>query len=126
MPTKRWCDEHQQDYELMSNAWRCRPCSYRYARAWRERNNYKPPKVTPEKQRQYNDKNWYGLTPEESSRWRSITACQVCGSSEKLCIDHDHETGEVRGVLCTHCNLILGHAHDDPDRLRDLARYLEK
>lgn len=40
-------------------------------------------------------------------------------------VDHDHETGEVRGLLCQTCNLLLGHAYDNPEILRSLANYLE-
>lgn len=44
-------------------------------------------------------------------------ACYLCqrakGVSVKLCIDHDHRTGEVRGLLCKACNKIVGHARDD-------------
>jgi hypothetical protein len=41
-------------------------------------------------------------------------------------IDHDHDTGRVRGVLCKHCNTALGYARDDPATLRALADYLER
>jgi len=69
--------------------------------------------------------------------WREYAAkqgCQVCGSFERLCIDHDHSCcpGKhgcekcVRGVLCNDCNTILGRARDNPDRLHALAVYLEE
>lgn len=45
-------------------------------------------------------------------------------SSAKL--DHDHRTGQIRGVLCSQCNLGLGHFGDDPNKLRTAADYLEK
>jgi hypothetical protein len=40
-------------------------------------------------------------------------------------IDHNHETGEVRGILCAGCNNALGFADEDPALLRALAHYLE-
>lgn len=35
--------------------------------------------------------------------------CEICGKACNLCYDHNHATGEFRGWLCSHCNLILGH-----------------
>ena len=59
--------------------------------------------------------------------------CCVCGLApegrqqfNKLVIDHDHETGKVRGLLCGMCNTSLGYAEDSPERLRALADYLER
>jgi hypothetical protein len=44
----------------------------------------------------------------------------------RLCIDHDHKTGIVRGLLCNHCNSILGHALDDATTLASAINYLSK
>ena len=54
----------------------------------------------------------------------SITECVICGSVEKLVVDHDHKTGEIRGMLCNHCNRGLGHFRDDPMLLEFAAQYL--
>ena len=62
-----------------------------------------------------------------------VQGCQVCGSTEALTFDHDHTCcigkrtcGKcLRGVLCRPCNLALGYAEDDPERLRNLANYLD-
>ena len=43
----------------------------------------------------------------------------------RLAIDHDHETGDVRWLLCNHCNSVLGFARDNPVILRRLAGLLE-
>lgn len=50
--------------------------------------------------------------------------CRICDrtSETALHIDHDHATGKVRGLLCRHCNLMLGHARDD---IRVLARAID-
>jgi len=56
--------------------------------------------------------------------------CAACGSEpdsmRALHLDHDHETGVVRGFLCNTCNVALGMVRDSPERLRQLAEYLER
>ena len=75
----------------------------------------------------------YGLTPDDYFEMLEAQdyKCLVCGvkhkegKTTKLHVDHCHETGKVRGLLCMHCNLAAGFAKDDPVRLRSLADYLE-
>lgn len=51
--------------------------------------------------------------------------CDVCNAGDKLIVlDHCHATNKFRGWLCHSCNLILGHANDDPNLLEKLAVYL--
>ena len=74
-------------------------------------------------------KHHYGLTLEQVDEMAS-RGCAICGTTEWMGrhdgphIDHDHSTGEVRGVLCHNCNLALGHFHDDPDLLQAAIDYL--
>lgn len=53
-------------------------------------------------------------------------ACAICKSTPKgaLAVDHCHDSGAVRGLLCTSCNNGLGRFRDDPDRLLSAATYL--
>ena len=55
-----------------------------------------------------------------------LECCSVCGSREDLCIDHDHETGKIRELLCRKCNTVLGLSADSPKLLMFLIRYLYK
>jgi hypothetical protein len=63
--------------------------------------------------------------------------CSICGKQETaidtrindvraLAVDHNHETGKVRGLLCTNCNMMLGSAQDSIDILKSAITYLEK
>jgi hypothetical protein len=63
--------------------------------------------------------------------------CAICGLTPAeaghkgkhegiLFIDHDHETGKVRKLLCRDCNFGLGFFHDSPERLEAAARYLRE
>lgn len=56
----------------------------------------------------------------------AICACQACPSGRSFAVDHDHDTGEVRGLLCKDCNIGLGMFKDDKERLRSAALYLER
>lgn len=57
--------------------------------------------------------------------------CQCCGHSDsrsknEWSIDHDHETKKFRGIICSSCNLMLGHAGDDIQRLQAGVTYLSE
>jgi hypothetical protein len=61
--------------------------------------------------------------------------CMICGSFDKLVVDHDHECCStrnkscgscVRGILCTKCNIGIGHMDDDIERLLKAVEYLRR
>jgi hypothetical protein len=53
-------------------------------------------------------------------------ACKICGKTtrKRLAVDHDHETGEVRGLLCHRCNMGLGLFDDNPLLLLRASRHV--
>jgi len=54
------------------------------------------------------------------------TARHRTGGTRDLCIDHDHETGKVRHLLCSRCNFLVGHIEKAGDRLSARAiQYIE-
>lgn len=72
-------------------------------------------------------KKWvYGLTDEQYDALEAIEACENCGSTERLVIDHNHLTGKVRGKLCHGCNVALGMARDSIATLEGLINYLKE
>ncbi len=77
----------------------------------------------------------FGISIDQVIAVESLTGtpCPICSATmtrqrglRLLCIDHDHETGFVRGVLCSSCNTALGMFNDDPTRLRAAADYLRR
>jgi hypothetical protein len=70
----------------------------------------------------------YGLTREEYDELISIynSSCGACGSTVSICVDHDHDTGIVRGMLCRKCNAALGLLGDKIDGVLNLLEYLDR
>jgi hypothetical protein len=68
-----------------------------------------------------------GITPAERLEMLEAVGgrCAICGiAKEKMCIDHDHVTGVVRGVLCNDCNLALGGFEDSSTLLASALNHL--
>ena len=84
-----------------------------------------------ENSRRYHLKKKYGLTQEryEEMLARQGGGCAICGRPPRedisLHVDHDHETGAVRGLTCFRCNNALGDFNDDPGVLRNALAYLD-
>lgn len=77
----------------------------------------------------------YGLTIEEWAQMYQDQdgVCAICEKPEtrahngivtRLSVDHDHETGAVRGLLCDACNTSIGRVNDDPNLLWKAMEYL--
>ena len=75
----------------------------------------------------------FGITPERYDAMLEAQGggCAICGTAEPggrwgtyFAVDHCHTTGEVRGLLCGRCNVMLGNAQDDAGRLELAAAYL--
>ena len=72
----------------------------------------------------------YGITADE---YRAMLAeqngvcaiChQPCQTNEMLSVDHDHQTGRIRGLLCRKCNRAIGMLGDSPRLLVEALKYL--
>lgn len=95
--------------------------------------------ASPSQRREYNRRYWrarrYGLLPADFDALLAAQdgVCAICrqaetdtwrGNVKDLAVDHDHETGRVRGLLCAQCNTALGKFRDDAELLRAAMSYL--
>lgn len=105
----------------------CKGCRAEWARDHRRR-------VGPRQNYAYKIKRLYGLTLAEYDAMviAQENRCAICRTDEPgghggrtWHVDHDHETGRVRGLLCSPCNTGLARFGDNPAVLRRAAEYLE-
>lgn len=76
----------------------------------------------------------YGISMQEYRRlWlKQKGLCAICRKLERternrlLTIDHDHVSGHIRGLLCSHCNRAIGLLQDDPDVIAAAAAYVRR
>lgn len=79
----------------------------------------------------------FGIKPEEYQRLHDSQGgrCAICNSPESetrngkvkmLAVDHCHETGKIRGLLCCPCNQAIGKMRDDPAIMRRAADYIDR
>ncbi len=71
----------------------------------------------------------YGITIEQYDMMfaQQNGVCAVCATVQPgrpLDVDHCHDTGVIRGLLCNPCNMALGLLKDDPLRIRSLEKYI--
>ncbi len=84
------------------------------------------------KRREQNLRKQYGITQKDYDEMlkKQGGVCKICGTenpkghSGKLYVDHNHKTGDVRGLLCSRCNSILGYCDDREEVLLKAVEYL--
>jgi len=72
----------------------------------------------------------YGITQKkyEEILKKQMGVCEICGikpNGKRLCVDHDHKTKKMRGIICSNCNLMLGNAKDNIIIMKKAIKYLE-
>lgn len=116
------CGEHPRK---KTNPW-CVECNKEYERGRWSRKSEKDRTGSYYKKR-------YGLTIEEVEYQLSVqnNLCATCSKpihlehdKEKACVDHNHETGQIRALLCNHCNRALGLVLEDTKTLENMIKYL--
>ncbi|QJD52112.1 endonuclease VII [Mycobacterium phage MA5] len=135
---------HQPTYRNQDRAHKRKPCIDCTAEGLVNRR--KAPHPGPRCATHHRAKKAHRKTVTQEQRWMdvyNITAdeywaiyefqggkCYGCrranGKRKRLSVDHDHETGIVRGLLCTACNRnVLGHLRDDPEAFQRFIDYLD-
>ena len=86
-----------------------------------------------EKHRNSTLKRRYDLSLDEYNKLlqEQNKCCAICGTSneqitKRMHVDHNHDTGKVRGLLCDKCNRGLGFFNDDATQLRKALEYLNE
>lgn len=128
-PQHRLCKYNQDFGYVVGNVfWKPteqnKPASER-AREWRKSN--------PDKAKNADLKKMFGITLDDYNKMREDQkcSCKICGKHEDeerqaLVVDHSHDTGKVRGLLCSNCNRALGMFKDDITVLQKAIKYLQE
>jgi hypothetical protein len=123
-----------------SRQWRIdHPDEYRqYLKNWRKNNpkkqaEYRKRHNTPESQRRRKYKSKYGITIDRYDEIlkKQNGLCAICrgpyiGKGKYFHVDHDHATSDVRGLLCSKCNILIGQAKESEDILQRAISYLRE
>ena len=133
------CDQELSQKDYFPSCWGiqgqpCSSCQTRRTEAWRKNN---PEKNAVANRRRYGKprNNHFGVSCVEYKKMFNSQngVCAICGLPERsrhkgiiksLCVDHCHETGKTRGLLCTRCNSGIGFLQDDLDLLASASSYL--
>ncbi|WP_405748329.1 endonuclease VII domain-containing protein [Streptomyces canus] len=111
------------------NGW-CRPCVNAKSTAWYHNNRERARK----NHREWNLRSQYGISEADFLNLLEVQGgkCALCpvvfsteGPRRNLCVDHDHDTGLVRGLLCARCNTSIGQLGDNAEGLRRALAYVE-
>jgi hypothetical protein len=102
-----------------------------YFREYDSRRRGAPRKRRPGSIRAYLLRKKFGLTVDQytallESQGGRCAICRRIDPGRALSVDHDHQSGRVRGLLCSSCNVLLGHAREDPTTLVAAITYLEQ
>lgn len=124
--SKTYCEKHKED---ISRKNRQRRLDNIEIYKEREKNASKKSAAVRKKAQLKRD---YNLTIEEHNNMliQQDYTCAICGTHQNdlrqnLCIDHNHTTGKIRGLLCHQCNLVLGNALDNIGVLENAIQYLK-
>lgn len=110
----------------------CKECGKYYTKKWKSENR--------DAVKRYNKKNSinrnlikrYGITLDDKRNMLNIqnNRCKICGNEfeeeSSAFVDHKHENGLVRGLLCTKCNTAIGYLQDNPKIIANAMLYVSQ
>lgn len=130
MKTCQKCGKRRQDRSFYRRADRksglqshCKDCQSKSAQEWANKN----PERHKKNYARYRRRFLYGISEEEFVALKKSQKgrCAICDRRpKKFHVDHNHRTGEVRGLLCPKCNLGLGLFDESPAHLLLAVAYL--
>lgn len=130
---EQWRQSHKKAASESSMRWakahpeNVRKNNSRYQKSEKAQSRMKTPE-SKRRQKKWMIKYQYGLTSEDFERLEAAYSgkCPICGRTDReLCVDHDHNTGVVRGMLCRTCNAGLGCLGDSVEGLIKALSYLQ-
>jgi len=101
----------------------CYKCENKRDDVWRANNSES---ILLKRQKYYAEKVYNISLEQYKKRMATSNKCEVCGSKDKLCYDHDHKTMKFRGVLCNKCNRSIGILGDTVESIQKVLFYLTK
>lgn len=131
---KMWRAKNVEKRSAYLKEWKAKNAEHVQAYNIEHLRDYQHKPQAQKARRERNLRENYGMTPDEfNALWASQAGkCAICATPlmpkgrqpNSVCIDHNHQTGEVRGLLCRSCNDGIGRLKDSPDVLESAAKYL--
>lgn len=125
---RSWATSNKERKAKSSRAWE--EANKEHIDAWRKKYRASNKDRLAKYDRQYQIKRKYSITLEEYNQIldEQNGVCAICKKegAPYLHVDHAHDTGVIRGLLCRKCNSGLGFFNDDMDLLQKAAEYLTR
>ncbi len=138
---KPFSDYYKDNLRKIGIRCKCKECCSKETRTWRDRNRSKYNNYVaewraknPARQHATEIKRRYSLSVEDYNARLSeqLCKCKICGKQHdpsvkrgRLYVDHDHKSGDVRGLLCGACNSAIGYMNDDVEIFEKAIAYLK-
>lgn len=114
-----WLIKDREEFYQRSNGYHMQPCKECYKGLQREYSKQRGTQIRRE--RDGHRLRRYGVTLKQAQNGQKL--CHICNNREANCVDHNHDTGEVRGALCRTCNMAL-HYMENKQWAKKAIKYL--